>query len=60
MARWSMKKDRELIQLVRAHISVNRIAARLETSPLRVMKIAKRLGFCLPPIAPKQGGKATP
>jgi hypothetical protein len=47
MSGWSMKKDRDLISLVRANLSLDRIAARLETSPAGVAKAAKRLGISL-------------
>jgi hypothetical protein len=40
-----MRKDRELIQLARAKLSVDRIAAKLETSPMGIIKAAKRLGL---------------
>jgi hypothetical protein len=53
-----MKKERELIQLARANLSVQQIATKTRLAPERVLKAAKRLGFDLPPIAPKPGGKA--
>jgi Mn-dependent DtxR family transcriptional regulator len=45
MPGWSMKKDRELIELARTNPSVERIAARLDMSPKSVIKAAKRLGI---------------
>jgi hypothetical protein len=40
-----MKKDRELIELAATKLSVDRIAARLETTPEKIFKAAKRLGI---------------
>lgn len=45
MNAWSMKKDRDLIQMARANLSVDRIAAKLDTSPMSVIKATKRLGI---------------
>jgi hypothetical protein len=53
---WPMKKDRELIQLARANLSVEQIATRMKLAPARVIKIARRLGLNVPPIAPKRDG----
>jgi hypothetical protein len=44
-----MKKDRDLIALARAKLSVDRIATRLETSTKSVIKSAKRLGINVGP-----------
>jgi hypothetical protein len=57
MMGWSMKKDRELKRLVRSNLNVDRIATELKTSPLRIKRAGKRLGFHLPPIASKQNGR---
>jgi hypothetical protein len=57
MMGWSMKNDRELIRLARSNLNVDRIATKLKTSPLRIMRVGKRLGLDLPPIAPKRGGR---
>jgi hypothetical protein len=45
MAKWTMKKDRELIRLAGTKLSVDQIAARLGTSPESVIKTARRLGI---------------
>jgi hypothetical protein len=52
-----MKKERELIQLARANLSVGQIANKTKLAPATVIKIAKRLGLHLPPIAPKRDGR---
>jgi len=54
---WSMKKDRKLIRLARANLGVGQIATRMKLAPPRVLKIAKRLGFYLRPLAPKRDGR---
>lgn len=41
---WSMKSDRELIQLARAKLSVDQIATKMNADPKMVLKAAKRLG----------------
>jgi len=49
MFRWSMKKDRVLIQLARSGVSVDQISARLKHSPAAILKVSKRLGIYLGP-----------
>jgi hypothetical protein len=53
MSRWLMRKERELIHLARASLSVEQIATRMKLAPASVLKAAKRLGFDFPSIAPK-------
>jgi hypothetical protein len=53
MSKWSMKKDRELIRLGQAKLSVDHIASRLDSSPVSVLKVAKRLGVKLPQQPPR-------
>ena len=55
---WSMKKDRELIQLARENLSVEQIASRMKAAPAKVLVVAKRLGIRVPRIAPTPDGKA--
>jgi Mn-dependent DtxR family transcriptional regulator len=55
MGRWPMKKERKRIQLARANLSVEQIAARMKLAPASVLKAANRLGFDLLRIAPKGG-----
>jgi hypothetical protein len=57
MMGWSMKKDRDLMQFALANLSVDEIANRMKSGPERILKVAKRLGIHLPPIAPKRDGK---
>jgi hypothetical protein len=45
MNAWSMKKDRDLIQMARAKLSIDRIATKLDTSQMSIIKAAKRLGI---------------
>jgi hypothetical protein len=40
-----MKKDRELIQLARANVSLDLITARFETTVMVVLNAATRLGI---------------
>jgi len=54
---WSMKKDRELIQLARENLSVEQIASRMKAAPAKVLMVAKRLGIHPPRIAPKRVGR---
>jgi hypothetical protein len=57
MMGWSMKNDRDLMQLAVANLSVDEIANRMKSGPERILKVAKRLGIHLPPIVPKRDGK---
>jgi hypothetical protein len=57
MSKWSMKKDRELIRLGQAKLSVDRIASRLGSSPVSVLKVARRLGVKLAPQPPSPDGR---
>ena len=51
---WTMKKDRELIKLVRLNPNVERLAARLGASTKTIVKAARRLGLKLGPQPPKR------
>ncbi len=57
MTKWSMKKERDLMQLARENLSVEQIAAKLATRPGTVSKLALRLGVKLRPIAAKRNGR---
>jgi hypothetical protein len=57
MMGWSMKNDRDLMQLAVANLSVDEIANRMKSGPERILKVAKRLGIRLPPIAPKRSAR---
>jgi hypothetical protein len=46
---WSMKKDRELINLASGKHSVEKLAQLLDATPLQIIKSAKRLGVSLRP-----------
>jgi hypothetical protein len=54
---WSMKKDRELLKLAGAKLGVDRIAAKLEASPIQVIKVAKRLCIKLGLRQSQRGGR---
>jgi hypothetical protein len=54
---WSMKKDRQLIDLARANLSVEQFTNKMRLAPATVVRIAMRLGLHLPPIAPKRDGR---
>jgi Mn-dependent DtxR family transcriptional regulator len=49
-----MKKDRDLIQLAKAKLSADRIAARLKILPQQVRKVAKKLRFYFPRLRPSK------
>jgi hypothetical protein len=49
MSNWSMKTDRDLMELARSKMTVDQIAAKLETTPKTVIKAAKRLGLKVRP-----------
>jgi transcriptional regulator with GAF, ATPase, and Fis domain len=57
MTDWSMKKDRQLIQLARSNLTVDQIAKRLDAAQASIVKIAKRLGISLTPRKLGQEGK---
>jgi hypothetical protein len=44
---WSMKTDRDLMELARANRTVEQIAASLKLAPQSVLKIARRSGISL-------------
>jgi predicted ArsR family transcriptional regulator len=54
MTSWSMKKDRDLIQLAKAKLSADPIAERLKISPQQVRKVAKKLGFYFSRLRPSK------
>jgi hypothetical protein len=52
-----MKADRKLIRLLTSNkLDVDRIAAKLKTSPASIVRTARRLGIYLPSVAPKRHG----
>ncbi len=51
-SRWSMRTDRELIELAKTQIILEVIAERLERSPTFVVNRAKKLGLTIKRIAP--------
>jgi hypothetical protein len=55
---WSMKKERELIQLARSNRTVDQIAKRLDAAPPSIVKVAKRLGISLKSTPRNPGLKA--
>jgi hypothetical protein len=57
MFAWSMKKDRELIQLARSNLGVDQIATKMKTTHATARKVAKRLGVHLQPNAAKRNGR---
>ena len=46
--RWSLKQDRELIELARQSLSLEAVAKHFDTKPEAVLKTAKRLGVSFP------------
>jgi hypothetical protein len=57
MGRWSLKQERQFIELARANLNVGQIATTMELPPARVQRAAKRMGFDIPPIAPKRSAR---
>jgi hypothetical protein len=51
-----MKKDRDLMPLVLANLSVDEIAHRMKSGPERILMVAKRLGI---PSVPFKRGRAS-
>jgi hypothetical protein len=47
VVRWSMKHDRELIELSKSSLTLEAIAERLRRQPDRILKSATRLGITL-------------
>jgi hypothetical protein len=43
--RWSLKQDRELIELSKQSLSLEAAAKHFATKPLTILKTAKRLGL---------------
>jgi transcriptional regulator with GAF, ATPase, and Fis domain len=56
MAHWSMKVERQLIQLANSNLTVDQIAAKLDMAPASIIKVAKRLGISLKPTKRNPGG----
>ena len=50
-----MKRERDLIKLASAKVSVQKIAAKLKIDPLAVVKTGKRLGIYLKPPRKRDG-----
>jgi hypothetical protein len=45
--RWSMKQDRELVELSKSSLILEAIAERLNRKPYKLLKSATRLGLTL-------------
>jgi hypothetical protein len=54
MRGWSMKKDRQLIELARDNRSAEQIAKKMDASLPQVLKVARRLGLNLGTQTPKR------
>jgi hypothetical protein len=54
---WSMKTERDLIQLAGSGLKTEQIATKLKLSPKAVIKIGRRVGIRFPPIELKQNGR---
>jgi DNA-binding CsgD family transcriptional regulator len=46
---WSMKTERDVIQLAGSGVGAEQIATKLKISPLAVVKIGRRVGIRFPP-----------
>jgi Mn-dependent DtxR family transcriptional regulator len=56
---WSMKTERDFVQLAGSELRVEQIAAKLKISPQAVIKIGRRLGIRLRPLELKRNGRWT-
>jgi hypothetical protein len=56
---WSMKIERELIQLAGSGLKTEQIATKLKISPQAVIKIGRRVGLGFPPLEIKRNGRRT-
>jgi hypothetical protein len=54
---WSMKTERDVVQLAGSELRVEQIATKLKISPEAVVKIGRRLGIRLAPLELKQNGR---
>ena len=54
-----MKRERDLIALARAKLSVAQIAVKLKIDPVAVVKTGKRLGIYLKPPRKRDGRRKT-
>ena len=53
----AMKRDRDLMELARAKLSVEQIATKLKITPKLVFKTGRRLGIYFPPLELKRNGR---
>jgi hypothetical protein len=53
----AMKRDRDLMELVRSKLSVEQIAIKLKTTPKTVFNAGRRLGIYFPPRKLKPNGR---
>jgi hypothetical protein len=53
---WPMKRDRELMALARVNPNIDKLAARLNCSPMTIVKAARRLGLKVGP-QPSKGDR---
>jgi hypothetical protein len=56
---WSMKTERDLIQLAGSGLNIEQIATKLKLSPKAVIKIGRRMGIRLSPLELKPNGRQT-
>jgi hypothetical protein len=52
-----MKRDRDLMDMARAKLSVEQIAVKLKSTPKTVFLAGRRLGVYFPPLKPKPNGR---
>jgi hypothetical protein len=56
---WSMKTERDLIQLAGSGLKTEQIATKLNISPKAVIKIGRRVGVRFSPLEIKRNGRRT-
>jgi|GEM_PF-2786829 hypothetical protein len=56
---WSMKMERDLIQLAGSGLKTEQIATKLKLSPQAVIKIGLRVGIRFSPLELKRNGRRT-
>jgi hypothetical protein len=54
---WSMKTERDLIQLAVSGLNTEQIASKLKLSPKAVIKIGRRVGIRLLPLELRRNGR---
>jgi hypothetical protein len=54
---WSMKVERDVVQLAASDLSVDQIATKLKIRPKALIKMGRRLGIRFHPLKLKRNGR---